>query len=76
MSPGQNDIYQAVESQSFEPPGEKKVFFSNYKYSWFKSNRHFRNDKGTGAKQVPQLFLGSHRSAIGQFFSLSIPTVP
>ena len=46
MSPGQNDIYQAVESQSFEPPGQKKTFFSNNKYSWFKSNRHFRNDRG------------------------------
>ena len=31
-SPGQNDIYQAVESQSSEPPGEKKAFFSSYKY--------------------------------------------
>ena len=43
-------------------------------------NRHFRNEKGTGAEFVWQLFLGSLRgtrwSAIGQFFSLSLVTVP
>ena len=56
--------------------GKESFFFLNYKYSWFKRNRHFRNDKGTGAEPVPHLFLGSHRSAIGQFFSLSLWTVP
>ena len=41
---------------------------------------HFRNERGTGAETRPQLFLGSllgtRRSAIGQFFSLSQATVP
>ena len=41
---------------------------------------HFRNEKRTGAELFPQLFLGSllltRCSAISQYFSLSLLTVP
>ena len=48
----------------------------------YKNNKSVRNEKGPGleAKCVSQLFLGSKpgtcRSAIGQFFLLSLVTVP
>ena len=42
--------------------------------------RHFRSEKEMEPKCVPQLFrgslLGTRRSAIGQFFSVSLVTVP
>ena len=41
--------------------------------------RPFRNEKGTGAEMHPTIVSGivtRYRSAIGQFFSLSLVTVP
>ena len=43
--------------------------------------RHFRNKKGTGPEMRPTILfleslLGTSRSAIGQFFSLCLLTVP
>ena len=38
--------------------------------------RHLINSKGTGAKICLAIVSGTRRSAIGQFFSLSLVTVP
>ena len=38
--------------------------------------RHFINSKGTGAELCLAIVSGTRRSAIGQFFSLSLVTVP
>ena len=38
--------------------------------------RHFRNEKETGVEMQSQSCLGTGRSAIGQFFSMSLVTVP
>ena len=38
--------------------------------------RHLINSKGTGAEICLAIVSGTRRSAIGQFFSLSLVTVP
>ena len=55
------------------------IVYLGQRGSW-KAICHFRNERGTGAEMRPAFFLGSlletRRSAIGQFFYLSLVTVP